>query len=44
MPPCSVQPRENKAAHVKAEAARTAFLTSFMAFSVFEEYHPILQH
>jgi hypothetical protein len=40
MPPCSVQPKENKAAHAKAEAARAAFLTSFMAFSVLKNTTP----
>src|SRR3954447_10419610 len=32
MPPCSVQPKDNNAAHVKAEAARAVFRACFMGF------------
>src|SRR3954468_5894734 len=32
MPPCSVQPKDNNAAHVKAEAARAVFRACFMSF------------
>src|SRR6516165_4985811 len=32
MPPCSDQPKDNNAAHVKAEAARAVFRACFMEF------------
>src|SRR6516165_6077033 len=32
MPPCSDQPKDNNAAHVKAEAARAVFRARFMGF------------
>src|SRR5258705_13026996 len=32
MPPCSDQPKDNNAAHVKAEAARAVFRACFMGF------------